>query len=116
MSVFDVVVNNADRKGAHILAMSDGHRFGVDHGLTFHEEHKLRTVLWGWLGEPLAEDELAGLDRVLEDLYGGLGDELSGLLTIAETDALAARIERLRAEAVFPGPSGHMPAVPYPLF
>ena len=60
MAVFDVVVNNADRKGGHVLAMADGHRYGVDHGVTFHAEHKLRTVLWGWLGEPLTEEELAG--------------------------------------------------------
>ncbi|PSL39169.1 putative repeat protein (TIGR03843 family) [Labedella gwakjiensis] len=116
MAVFDTVVNNADRKGAHILAMPGGHRHGVDHGLTFHEEPKLRTVLWGWLGESLTADELAGLDRVLEDLYGALGDELAGLLTIAETDALAARIEALRSTAVFPAPTGHMPAFPWPLF
>ena len=48
MAVFDVVVNNADRKGGHVLAMTDGHRFGVDHGLCFHVDDKLRTVLWGW--------------------------------------------------------------------
>ena len=54
MALFDVVVNNADRKGGHVLPMADGHRFGVDHGLTFHVEHKLRTVLWGWAGEPLS--------------------------------------------------------------
>ena len=48
MAVFDVVVNNADRKGGHVLAMTDGHRFGVDHGVAFHVEDKLRTVLWGW--------------------------------------------------------------------
>ena len=53
MALFDVVVNNADRKGGHVLEMADGHRWGVDHGLTFHEEHKLRTVLWGWAGDPL---------------------------------------------------------------
>ena len=51
MAVFDAVVNNADRKGGHVLAMTDGHRYGVDHGVTFHVEHKLRTVLWGWAGE-----------------------------------------------------------------
>ena len=51
MAVFDAVVNNADRKGGHVLAMTGGHRYGVDHGLTFHVEHKLRTVLWGWAGE-----------------------------------------------------------------
>ena len=63
MAVFDVVVNNADRKGGHVLEMTDGHRYGVDHGVTFHTEHKLRTVLWGWLGEPLTADELAGVER-----------------------------------------------------
>ena len=57
MAVFDVLVNNADRKGGHVLAMSDGHRYGVDHGVTFHVEDKLRTVLWGWLGEPLTPQE-----------------------------------------------------------
>ena len=56
MAVFDVIVNNADRKGAHILAMPGGHRYGVDHGLTFHVQDKLRTVLWGWLGEALSEE------------------------------------------------------------
>ena len=54
MAVFDVIVNNADRKGAHILAMPDGHRYGVDQGLTFHVADKLRTMLWGWLGETLS--------------------------------------------------------------
>ena len=55
MAVFDVVVNNADRKGGHVLAMADGHRYGVDHGVCFHTDHKLRTVLWGWATERLDE-------------------------------------------------------------
>ena len=58
MAVFDIVVNNADRKGGHVLEMADGHRYGVDHGVSFHVEHKLRTVLWGWLGDPCPEDDL----------------------------------------------------------
>ena len=57
-------------QGDHILAMADGHRFGVDHGLTCHSEHKLRTVLWGWIGEALSAEELAGIDRVHEGLGG----------------------------------------------
>lgn len=65
MSVFDVVVNNADCKGDHILAMGDGHRFGADQGLTFHSDHKLRTVPWGWNGAALAAEGLTGIDRVL---------------------------------------------------
>ena len=116
MAVFDVVVNNADRKGAHILEMPDGHRHGVDHGLTFHVEHKLRTVLWGWIGEELTPDELAGIDRVSDAHAGALGRSLGMLLTRGEVDTLAARCERLRSRAVFPAPRGHMPATPWPLF
>ncbi|MGY4856410.1 SCO1664 family protein [Cryobacterium sp. AP23] len=116
MAVFDVIVNNADRKGDHILAMPDGHRHGVDHGLTFHAEHKLRTVLWGWLGDDLSADELAGIDRVSADLAGDLGNTLTGLLTPAEIAALTARCDRLRATGQFPAPEGEMPAVPWPLF
>ncbi|GAA3342902.1 SCO1664 family protein [Curtobacterium pusillum] len=116
MAVFDVVVNNADRKGGHVLAMPDGHRFGVDHGLTFHVEHKLRTVLWGWIGEPLDPDELEGLDRVAEALHGDLAEALDEHLTVAELDTLRARVAALRAVGVFPPPPGHGPAVPWPLF
>ena len=60
MALFDVVVNNADRKGGHVLPMADGHRHGVDHGLTFHVENKLRTVLWGFVGEPITDEEADG--------------------------------------------------------
>ncbi|MFF3039172.1 SCO1664 family protein [Arthrobacter citreus] len=116
MAVFDVVVNNADRKGNHVLAMPGGHRYGVDHGVTLHAEHKLRTVLWGWISESLSAEELAGVDRVLAGLDGGLGEMLAELLTADEVAALAARCARLRSTAVFPGPRGGMPAVPWPLF
>jgi uncharacterized repeat protein (TIGR03843 family) len=116
MAVFDVVVNNADRKGDHILAMPGGHRHGVDHGLTFHRDHKLRTVLWGWLGETLTEQESEGIDRVIEGLHGELGRNLANLLSVEEIAALAARCARLRLTRRFPAPSGEMPAVPWPLF
>jgi uncharacterized repeat protein (TIGR03843 family) len=114
--VFDVVVNNADRKGDHILAMSGGHRHGVDHGLTFHRDHKLRTVLWGWLGDALTVEELEGIDRVRAGLDGELGRNLADLLTAAEIASLAARCARLRSAGRFPAPSGQMSAVPWPLF
>jgi uncharacterized repeat protein (TIGR03843 family) len=116
MAVFDVVVNNADRKGGHVLPMPDGHRFGVDHGVTFHVEPKLRTVLWGWVGEGLGPDELAGVERVRSALTADLGDRLSPLLTDRERSALAARCERLLRRGRFPSPEGDMPAVPWPLF
>ncbi|WP_130176528.1 SCO1664 family protein [Cryobacterium sp. SO1] len=116
MAVFDIVVNNADRKGDHILAMPGGHRHGVDHGLTFHADHKLRTVLWGWIGDELSIDELAGIDTVRAALDGDLGEALAVLLTPAELAALAARCDRLRTDGRFPAPEGEMPAVPWPLF
>ncbi|KUM30564.1 phosphatidylinositol kinase [Arthrobacter sp. EpRS66] len=116
MAVFDVLVNNADRKGNHVLAMPDGHRFGVDHGLSFHDEHKLRTVLWGWIGQPLSEEEIDGIDRITTLLDAQLGEQLSELLSVAELAAFKDRCLSLRKDAVFPGPSGEMPAVPWPLF
>ena len=116
MAVFDVIVNNADRKGGHVLEMVDGHRHGVDHGLTFHVEHKLRTVLWGWLGEDLCADELKGVEQVRSALNAELGDPLTALLTKPEIAALAARCDLLLQEARFPEPRGEMPAVPWPPF
>ena len=71
MAVFDVLVNNADRKGGHVLPMPGGHRYGVDHGVSFHAEPKLRTVLWGWLGEPLSDEDLTGVATVLEQARDG---------------------------------------------
>ena len=116
MAVFDLIVNNADRKGDHVLAMADGHRHGVDHGLTFHREHKLRTVLWGWVGDALTPEERDGIDRVGDALQGELGRALTDLLSADEIAALAARCARLSADGRFPPPSGQMPAVPWPLF
>lgn len=116
MAVFDIIINNADRKGDHILSMADGHRHGVDHGLTFHRDHKLRTVLWGWLGEDLTAEECSGIDRVSEGLEGELGRNLADLLSAEEIASLAARCARLRLAGRFPAPSGEMSAVPWPLF
>nr|WP_237728013.1 SCO1664 family protein [Cellulomonas sp. APG4] len=116
MAVLDVLVNNADRKGGHVLPMAGGHRYGVDHGVTFHTEPKLRTVLWGWLGEELDDEELAGVRRVRDSLGGALGETLAPLLSGDEVAALAARCERLLAAGRFPAPAGGMPAVPWPIF
>ena len=116
MAVFDVIVNNADRKGDHVLAMTDGRRHGVDHGLTFHRDHKLRTVLWGWVGDALTAEELDGIERISEGLRGDLGRDLADLLSTQEIAAFAARCSRLRSVGRFPAPAGDMPAVPWPLF
>ena len=116
MTVFDVLVNNADRKGGHVLGMADGHRYGVDHGVTFHPDHKLRTVLWGWAGEPLGDDERAGVERMLVALPAGLEDDLGPLLDAHEVARLRRRAERLLAAGRFPQPRGDWPAIPWPPF
>jgi uncharacterized repeat protein (TIGR03843 family) len=116
MAVFDVVVNNADRKGGHVLEMTDGHRYGVDHGVTFHTDHKLRTVLWGWLGEPLTGEEAAAVHAVRADLDGTLGEALAAHLDPLEIQALRRRCDRLLRQGVLPSPRGEWPAIPWPPF
>ena len=119
MAVFDVVVNNADRKGGHVLAMPDGHRFGVDHGVSFHPEHKLRTVLWGWAREPLDPDDAAGVRRLVEQLCtatSALTATLSRLIADQEMAATLARCEGLLSRGVMPVPSGGRPSIPWPAF
>lgn len=116
MAVFDVIANNADRKGGHVLEMADGHRYGVDHGVTFHTDHKLRTVLWGWAGEPVAEEHLAVVARVRDLVGSAAGAELAAHLTDLEVEALLRRCARLLDRAVMPVPRGEWPAVPWPPF
>lgn len=96
--------------------MPVGHRYGVDHGLTFHVEDKQRTLFWGWLGEALSEEERDGVGRVLEGLNGKPGRGLAELLGAEEVDALAERCAQLLDGGIFPAPSGLTPAVPWPLF
>jgi uncharacterized repeat protein (TIGR03843 family) len=119
MAVFDVVVNNADRKGGHVLPMTDGHRFGVDHGVAFHVDDKLRTVLWGWAREPVAAEDAEDI-RSLTTRLSASGSELatalSGLLTRQELVATTVRCERLLRRGVMPLPSGGRPSIPWPAF
>ncbi len=118
MAVFDVVVNNADRKGGHVLAMPDGRRFGVDHGIAFHTEDKLRTVLWGWAGEPLDDRLAADLRRLLDQLCDPdpLASALSRLVDAEEVAATRLRVEALLRHGTMPTPSRRRPAIPWPAF
>ena len=116
LAVLDVVVNNTDRKGGHVLAGSDGRVYGIDHGICLHAEPKLRTVLWGWVGEPLPAETAGKLRKLRGELDGGLGRRLSEHLTGFEVTALTERTETLLAEAVFPSPGDHWSAIPWPPF
>jgi hypothetical protein len=116
IAVFDAAVNNTDRKGGHLLPVAGGHVFGVDHGVTFSTVPKLRTVLWGWRGRPLAADERAGLTRLAEALRGELARDLAGLLSRAEIAATRRRVDRLLETGRFPQPRPDWPAIPWPPF
>ncbi|TIC87693.1 SCO1664 family protein [Nocardioides sp. GY 10113] len=116
LAVYDVLANNADRKGGHVLAMADGHRYGVDHGLTFHHEPKLRTVLWGWAGTELTPAEIEVVGAVASALRGDLGARLADLLVDHEIEAAARRAERLLAFGALPAAGSGWPAIPWPPF
>ncbi len=116
LAVFDAVVNNADRKGGHILPMPGGHLYGVDHGVCFATEDKLRTVLWGWRGAPLPDDAVDTLAALRVDLAGELGDRLRTLISAREVTVTRRRVERLLRDGCFPQPSDDWPAVPWPPF
>jgi len=115
IAVFDVVINNADRKGGHVLAGVDGRVYGVDHGVTLHTEDKLRTVLWGWAGKPIGDDILEDIARLGDALTGELGTELCGHITAVEVAALRARVVALLRNPVMPTPDRRRP-IPWPAF
>jgi len=116
MVVFDAIVNNTDRKGGHLLPVPRGHVHGVDHGVCFSAVPKLRTVLWAWRGQPLADAELESIRRVRDALDGALGEELGHLLEPVEVAATMRRADRLLRSGRFPQPSANWPAVPWPPF
>ncbi|MBO3742881.1 SCO1664 family protein [Actinoplanes flavus] len=114
LALFDAVINNADRKGGHVLYPATGGLHGVDHGVSFHVENKLRTVLWGWTGRPLPDEGTAVLTRLGERLAGPLGAALEEHLTVAEVQHAGLRVKRLLRAARFPQPPSDWPAIPWP--
>ncbi|MGE2817335.1 SCO1664 family protein [Mycobacterium heidelbergense] len=115
MAVFDVLINNADRKGGHVLRDIEGHIFGVDHGVCLHVENKLRTVLWGWAGKPIDDKTLDAVAALADALGDSFGDELAVHITRAEIAALRRRAHALLDNPVMPEPNRHRP-IPWPAF
>lgn len=118
MAVFDAVANNADRKGGHVLRDAAGAVFGVDHGLTFNTDPKLRTVLWGWAGERLPRSTCETLGSLVDDLREGgpLARGLARLLDDDEVRSTRQRAERLLSSGRHPRPGAGRPAIPWPAF
>ncbi|MEU3542925.1 SCO1664 family protein [Streptomyces paromomycinus] len=116
LAVLDAVINNGDRKGGHLLPADGGRLYAIDHGVTFNAEDKLRTLLWGWAGEPLTEEAREVLGRLATALEEGapLAARLAGLITAAELAALRARVADLLRTGVHPRPGGDWPPIPWP--
>ena len=111
LALFDIVINNADRKFGHILISPERKIFGCDHGVSFHHEGKLRTVIWQFAEMKLSASEITVLSELLMNIDRSY---LAGLLSKVEIDALFKRIENLLAEGCFASPSPDWPAVPWP--
>ena len=116
VALFDAIINNTDRKIGHLIPEKGGHLYICDHGVTFHEEDKLRTVLWQWAGERLTSVEIATLQSLLGFLEGADANELRTLLMPVEISALRARIEKLISTSLFPEPNPEWPHIPWPPF
>ena len=116
MAVFDAVVNTADRTGGHIIPMPGGHVYGVDHGICFSVDPKLRTLLWRWAGKRLPDEAVAVLERLGDELRGDLGEQLHEHLTRREVRCTQQRVAEMLRTGRHPEPSGEWPALPWPPF
>jgi uncharacterized repeat protein (TIGR03843 family) len=116
-AAFDVLINNADRKGGHVLLGPNGHLWLIDHGVCFHEEEKLRTVIWDFAGEKIPAEILADIGRMHSALEAGgeLRQSLDRLLAPKETRALKRRARALLTSGRFPLPSDDRRPYPWPL-
>jgi uncharacterized repeat protein (TIGR03843 family) len=115
VAAFDALINNADRKGGHVIVDNDDRIWCIDHGVSFNADDKLRTVLWGWAGDPIDDDTVDSLRALKNRLGRKLGSRLRSHITAAEVDALCRRVRALVADPVMPSPSGRRP-LPWPAF
>ncbi len=111
LALFDSIINNTDRKYGHLLIDSDKKLFGCDHGVSFHSQNKLRTVIWQFAGEKFTTEEMALLERTREVDFNGV---FENYLTDIEVSAFLDRINALIASGTFPFPSDEWPAIPWP--
>jgi hypothetical protein len=116
VALFDAIINNTDRKIGHLLPREDGTLLVCDHGVTFHVDNKLRTVLWQWSGQALTSDERTRLEKLIKSIDAQEISELSDLITPAEIDSLRKRCIDLLESNSLPEPSADWPHIPWPPF
>ncbi len=113
LALLDAIANNADRKGGHLLRDADDRVWGIDHGLTFHAEDKLRTVLWGFAEQPITAGELRALEGLWQR-WDAVAESLSPHLADAEIAATRDRLAGLLAAGCYPSPEPGWPRLPWP--
>lgn len=111
--VFDQLINNGDRKGSHVLAGEDGHLWCIDHGVSFHTEDKLRTVIWDFAGQPISEGILAYLESLISR-KAELLLTLKPYLRVSEVNALVRRAAEMVKSKTFRIPGDERRMYPYP--
>jgi hypothetical protein len=116
LALLDIIANNTDRTIGHLIPIEGGHLYGCDHGVTFHVDDKLRTVLWQWAGTQFTNEEKALLNQARELFTGDKSEIIAGLIDEDEIDATVSRIDRALSEQSFPIPNPDWPAVPWPPF
>jgi uncharacterized repeat protein (TIGR03843 family) len=116
VALFDAIINNTDRKIGHLIPEATGHLYICDHGVTFHQEDKLRTVLWQWAGEELTQSEIDVLRSLNQFLQSPDSSELRDLITPQEFAALVGRVDSLILACTFPEPNPEWPHIPWPPF
>jgi hypothetical protein len=114
VALFDIIVNNADRKGGHLLLAGDGKLWLIDHGICFHEEPKLRTVVWDFVGERIPQPLLDDIGGLQTRLGGSTRQQLAAFLSEEELTAMELRIKHLLAERHFPASPADQRATPWP--
>jgi uncharacterized repeat protein (TIGR03843 family) len=116
VALFDLLINNADRKGGHILKAQDGHLWLIDHGVCFHEEDKLRSVVWDFAGEPIPPELMSDLCRFVDEQTTAsmVAQKVAGMLRPSEIAALMSRARRLVDAGSFPQPLSSHRSYPWP--
>lgn len=115
LTIFDAVINNADRKGSHILTDQNSRMWAIDHGVTWHQESKLRTILWAQSGNALNQP----LQEVVEKIELAITADYTNfaqLVSEVEVEAALNRTSLLKSTGAFPEPSQDWPAIPWPIF
>jgi uncharacterized repeat protein (TIGR03843 family) len=115
LCLFDLIINNADRKGGHLINDSANKMWAIDHGVSWHFESKIRTVLWGWIGVTFDTEDLALLGNAKKVLEKWREEEFT-YLSNNEIEQAIKRVEELEEESAFPQPGNQWPAVPWPIF